>query len=473
MPVTPAGEFHAEHDECKRITGRPGAARELFFAYRRKNMRTIEVTDSIIEELVQLIKTIAAIPAPSGQEDKRADFVKHYLEKAGYEQVILDEAKNVIVEVTPAGTSVKSPVGVLTPAKADASTKAPTPADTPAAVSAPTLHLYTAHTDVVFPDTTPLPVKEEEGRLCAPGVGDDTANLAGMLLAMKYIRACSRQHHLTPRRPIAYVADSGEEGLGNLRGMRAAYNRYAGNIARHIAFDGNTDVIVNRAVGSDRYEITVQTEGGHSYNAFGNRNAIAVASEMISALYQTDTEALPGKTTYNVGTIQGGTSVNTIAQQATFCYEYRSDEQEGLRQMKEIVQDKINRVLGIPQSDSGEPFRLEDGAMVKAQDATVSVKVIGKRPGMGPVDEKAQRQLSGHLSDLLEKNTGQRPFFTSGSTDCNVPLSEGIPAACFGIYLGQGAHTREEYIELGSLKAGLQTMFDLMLEDYEEEGVMK
>ncbi|MGN0170803.1 MAG: M20/M25/M40 family metallo-hydrolase [Lachnospiraceae bacterium] len=450
-------------------------------------MRTIEVTNSIIEELVQLIKTIAAIPAPSGQEDKRADFVKHYLEEAGYEQVILDEAKNVIVEVTPAGTPdtpiadtlVESPAGTPVAPIADtlvessAGAPAAFPIDTPAAVSAPTLHLYTAHTDVVFPDTTPLPVKEEEGRLCAPGVGDDTANLAGMLLAMKYIRAYSIQHHLTPRRPIAYVADSGEEGLGNLRGMRAAYSRYAGDIARHIAFDGNTDVIVNRAVGSDRYEITVQTEGGHSYNAFGNRNAIAVASEMISALYQTDTEALPGKTTYNVGTIQGGTSVNTIAQQATFCYEYRSDEQAGLRQMKEIAQDKINRVLGIPQSDFGEPFRLEDGATVKAQDATVSVKVIGKRPGMGPVDEKAQRQLSDHLSDLLEKNTGQRPFFTSGSTDCNIPLSEGIPSACFGIYLGQGAHTREEYIELGSLKAGLQTMFDLMLEDYEEEGVMK
>ncbi len=398
-------------------------------------MHHIEVTDSLITELVELIKTIAAIPAPSGQEDARAAFVKEYLEKAGYDPVIIDEAKNVIVEVALNGAAQTS--------------------------NEKSLHLYTAHTDVVFPDTTTLPVREERGLLLAPGVGDDTANLAGMLLSMKYLKNYSKEHQLIPRYPIAYVADSGEEGLGNLKGMWSAYHRYEKRLARHIAFDGCTAVIVNRAVGSDRYEITVRTEGGHSYNNFGNRNAIAVAADMIAALYQTDTNDLPGKTTYNVGTIQGGTSVNTIAQQVSFCYEYRSDEQEGLDRMKMIAEQTLAKAL------DAENFTLEDGFVIETKDAQVSVRVIGRRPGMGPVEEKAQTELSDHVADLLEKYTGKRPGFTSGSTDCNIPLSKGIPAACFGIYLGQGAHTREEYIEIASLKAGMQTMLELLLEDYE------
>ncbi|MGN0311863.1 MAG: M20/M25/M40 family metallo-hydrolase [Lachnospiraceae bacterium] len=397
-------------------------------------MHHIEVTDSLITELVELIKTIAAIPAPSGQEDARAAFVKEYLEKAGYAPVVIDEAKNVIVEVAP---------------------------DTAGQAAAENLRLYTAHTDVVFPDTTTLPVREERGLLLAPGVGDDTANLAGMLLSMKYIKNYGKERPLTPRYPIVYVADSGEEGLGNLKGMWAAYHRYEKCLARHIAFDGCTAVVVNRAVGSSRYEITVRTEGGHSYNNFGNRNAIAVASDMISALYQADTNDLPGKTTYNVGIIQGGTSVNTIAQQVTFCYEYRSDEQEGLTRMKAIAEKIFAKTLDTKN------FALEDGFTINAKEAEITIKVIGERPGMGPVEEKTQTELSDHVADLLEKYTGKRPGFTSGSTDCNIPLSKGIPAACFGIYLGQGTHTREEYIEIASLKAGMQTMLELLLEDYE------
>ncbi len=384
----------------------------------------IEVTEEMIQELVDLTLTLTAIPAPSHHEEKRVEFVVDYLRKAGYENIIRDEAKNVIVE-QKVGTEY---------------------------------HLYTAHTDTVFPDTTTLPVREEQGRLYGPGVGDDTANLAGMLLALKHIKKAG----LKPKRSVAYVCDSGEEGLGNLRGMWVAFHRYEQELERHIAFDGSTDHIVNEAVGSRRYEVKVKTVGGHSYNAYGNRNAIEVAARMIGALYEIDTTVLSGKTTYNVGTIEGGTSVNTIAQEVTFRYEYRSNAQDSMAAMKKLAEEKMGQALKCEVT-------LEDGVSFTNgnQDATIEIKLIGDRPGMGAVDEKAQAELSEHLADLLEKHTGNRPDYNSGSTDCNIPLSHGIIAACFGIYLGALQHTREEYIERASLKAGMETMLELLLEDYE------
>ena len=387
----------------------------------------IEVTEEMIQELVDLIKTITAIPAPSNDEGRRMEFIVEYLRKAGYNNVQTDEAMNVIVE------------HILEKDDKD-------------------LYLYTAHTDTVFPDTTALPVREEQGRIYGPGVGDDTANLAGMMLALKYIKKAK----LKPLHSVSYVCDSGEEGLGNLKGMWAAYHRYEGRLTRHIAFDGSTNHIVNRAVGSRRYKITVKTVGGHSYNAYGNRNAIEVAAGMIAALYEIDTTQLKGKTTYNVGTIQVGTSVNTIAQEVIFCYEYRSDEQSSLEHIKVLAEEKLGQALSCD-------FQLEDEFHTSngSGDAYIEVKLIGDRPGMGPVDEKAQAKLSQHLSDLLTKHTGTSPDYNSGSTDCNIPLSHGILAGCFGIYLGALQHTREEYIERDSLRAGMETMLELLLEDYE------
>lgn len=404
----------------------------------------MEVTKEMIRELVELTKELTAIPAPSHDEGRRVAFLKDYLEKNGYHQVTVDEALNVIVEVGEEGAEGGQ-----------------------ASEEERKLHLYTAHTDTVFPDTTPIPVEEKDGCLYGPGVGDDTANAAAMAIALKYIK----QAGCTPRRPIAYVFDSCEEGLGNLKGMWAAYHRYEKVLKRHIAIDGSTDHIVNRAVGSSRYEITVTTKGGHSFNNYGNRNAIAVASEMILALYQIDTSDLPGKTTYNVGIIKGGTSVNTIAQEVTFCYEYRSDEQESLDRMKECAQERLSIALG------GKEVKLTDGFQVSIDDgeesqrANIKITLLGNRPGMGPVSESGQKHLTKHIADKLIKYTGHKPSYDSGSTDCNIPLSNGIEAACFGIYLGAGQHTRQEYIQIDSMKAGMQTLLELMLEDYEGDNL--
>lgn len=382
----------------------------------------MKVTKEILDELVELIKTMTAIPAPSHREDKRVDFIVDYLKKAGYEPVV-DEAKNVIVEF------LDEPGGI---------------------------HCYTAHTDTVFPDTTPIPVREEDGKLFGPGVGDDTANACGMLLALKYLK----QRNGKAKYPVVYVFDSCEEGLGNLKGMWAAYHRYAERLKQHIAFDGSTDHVVNRAVGSKRYEIKVQTTGGHSYNAFGRKNAIAQTAKMINALYAMQVSDLPGKTTFNVGTISGGTSVNTIAQEAVFLFEYRSDRQEHMEIMKQRAEEAIFTALG------GE-VKLIDGACCQVDaETSVLVKIIGDRPGMGAVDEGQQERLSEYVKEKLAFFTGEEPDFTSGSTDCNIPLSKGIPAVCFGIYLGSLQHTREEWIDIASMEAGLKTMFSILEEDY-------
>ena len=386
-------------------------------------MEKIPFTKEMHEELVELIKTMTAIPAPSHDEDKRVAFIMDYLKKVGYEPFI-DEAKNVYVEIPAKGEGV---------------------------------HLYTAHTDTVFPDTTEIPVKEENGKLFGPGVGDDTANACGMLLALKYLKKLN----LTAKYPVAYVFDSCEEGLGNLKGMWAAYRRYEKKLKRHIAFDGSTDHIVNRAVGSRRFEIGVETVGGHSYNAFGRKNAIAQAAKLISALYEMDVTDLPGKTTYNVGTISGGTSVNTIAQEATFLFEYRSDRQEHMAIMKK-------RAEAVLSAAAKSAIVLDDNSRCQIdEETTLSVKVIGDRPGMGAVDESAQAALSDHIKEKLTRFAGAEPDFTSGSTDCNIPLSAGIPAVCFGIYLGALQHTREEWIDVASMEAGMRTLLEVLGEDYE------
>lgn len=374
--------------------------------------KAIEITEEILQDHVELTKTLTAIPAPSYDEGRRTDFLMDYLKEIGY-QPIRGEEGNVYVEEN------------ITDDAKD-------------------IRLYTAHIDTVFPDITPIEVITDGDYLRAPGVGDDTANVAGMLTILKYRKKLG----ITPDHPAVYCFDVGEEGLGNLCGMKAAFARYEGRIKEHIAFDGSTDIIVNAAVGSKRYEVTVYTQGGHSYNDYGNLNAITVAADFINQYYQIDTDKFPGKTTINVGLVYGGTSVNTIAQECTFLFEYRSDNQEGISIMNDISEKLLNKIK--------EKYK---------EKADVEVQLIGDRPGQGDVDMDKQNALVSHVEELLTAQTGKKPEYESGSTDCNITLSHGIPAVCFGIYLGAGQHTREEYISISSMKDGLAVFSKLMQED--------
>ena len=362
------------------------------------------------QEAFDLLVEFARIPAPSGHEEKRARFCKDWLERQGAEGVYIDEALNVI---WPVGCTEDNDLAV-----------------------------FMAHSDVVFPDTEPLPLKIQEGKIFCPGIGDDSANVAALLLAAKYIA----ERKLKPRdMGLLIVINSCEEGLGNLKGSRKIMADFGHRVREFVSLDGQQQGGVSRAVGSKRYRIEIDTEGGHSYGAFGNRNAIAYLASLINTLYTVKVPEI-GKTTYNVGTISGGTSVNTIAQHAEMLYEFRSDEREALA----IMEKHLNAAI----------------EFYRTKGVKVTVTLVGDRPCAAPVDENRMNQMMARASEAALRWYGHGLSFGPGSTDCNVPLSMGVPAICVGCYTGRGAHTREEYVDIESLHPGLSFAFDLILEHF-------
>lgn len=362
------------------------------------------------QEAFDLLVELAQIPAPSNHEEKRAAYCKAWLEKQCAQGVYIDEALNVIY---PVGCTEDNPLVV-----------------------------YMAHSDVVFPDTEPLPLKIEDGKIFCPGVGDDTADVAALLMTAKYI---ARNGLQPAEEGVLIVINSGEEGLGNLKGSRKIMEDFGSRIREFISLDGGLGSCVVKAVGSKRYRVAVRTEGGHSYGAFGNRNAIAYLASLIDTLY---TMKVPpeGKTTYNVGTISGGTSVNTIAQYAEMLYEFRSDERASLAVMEEHFNAAIQfyRTKGID----------------------VEVELLGERPCSGEVDAVRHEALMVRAAAASLRHCGMEMDFRAGSTDCNIPLSMGVPAICTGCYTGGGAHTREEWLEIDSLLPGLKVAFELVLHHF-------
>lgn len=345
---------------------------------------------------------MARIPAPSNQEEKRAAYCKAYLESFGAKGVYIDEALNVVYPYYADGCN--------------------------------DLVAFLGHTDIVFPDTEEIPVRVEDGRIYGPGVGDDTANAVAVMEMARMVTELG----LKPKRGILFVCNSGEEGLGNLKGSRQIMKDYAGRIGEMIGVDAGYRCLYNDAVGSKRYQITIKTEGGHSYSAFGNRNAIYYASLLINTFYGLKVPE-GGKTTYNVGIIQGGTSVNTIAQECSMLYEYRSDRREALAYMDKMFEATI--------------------AAFSTMGIQVEVKLMGDRPCKGEVDVQP-------LTDkvvAIAASYGEKMETAPGSTDCNIPLAQGVPAVCFGVYLGAGAHTREEWIDIASTEVGMKILAEVVM----------
>lgn len=349
-----------------------------------------------MNESFELLYELATIPAPSHHEEKRAEFCKAWLESQGAEGVYIDGALNVIC---PFG-DVNGELAVIM-----------------------------AHSDVVFSDTEKLPLRIENGNVYCPGVGDDTAHVVGLLMAAKHII----QNKLTPKKGgVLLVVDSCEEGLGNLKGCREVFRVFGDRVKEFITLDGNVNFIHNKTVGSKRFKIEVKTEGGHSYQDFGNKNAIVCLASFIDKLYKIKVPAI-GKTTYNVGMIKGGTSVNTIAQQAEALIEFRSDEKEAM----DIMQSEFDRVIA-------------------ESDGDFTVTEIGNRPCSGKIDPNSQKALEDRAASAIKKCTGIDVKFTPGSTDCNIPASMGIPSISMGIVKTAKAHTREEYVEIDSILPGME-----------------
>ena len=353
------------------------------------------------EALLQLHRDLCHIPAPSHHEEARAEFCKHWLEQEGAKGVYIDEALNVIFPINCEGSDE--------------------------------ITVIAAHTDTVFPDMKPMAFEEDDEKIYCPGAGDDTASLAVMMMMAKYMV----EYQLAPKKGMLIVCNSCEEGLGNLKGTRQLMKDYAGRIKQFITFDSSIGNLCNRCVGSHRYKVCVKTEGGHSFGKFGNANAIAELAKIIAKIYEISVPVIgDSKTTYNVGIIEGGTSVNTIAQCATMLCEYRSDNVDCLETMRQEFEQIFKEAV----SDKVE----------------VEIEIVGERPCGIALDPVKAAELIAVCKEVTEEVSGKEVVFHSGSTDCNIPLSLGIPAICMGVYRGAGTHTREEWIEKASMKEGLE-----------------
>lgn len=353
------------------------------------------------EEMLKLLRELCRIPAPSGMEQERAQFCFEYFKKIGAEGAYIDDALNVVF-----------------PYNCENSNE---------------ITVFVADTDTVFPDNDPMPLSDDEENIYSPGVGDDTACVCILLMCAKYLI----ENNIKPEKGILFVCNSCEEGLGNLKGAKHLMEEYRGRVAQFVSFDSTIGIINHMCVGSHRYEVEVQTEGGHSFQEFGKENAIANLSKIASQIYNIEVPKTgDSRTTYNIGIIEGGTSVNTIAQSAKMLCEYRSDSAQCL----DIMKSRFEEIF--------------EGA--KKDGVKVEVRKIGDRPCEKGVDTQKQEKLITVCSNVIKDVTKEEVSKISASTDCNVPLSMGIAAVCIGVYSGGGMHTREEWLNKESLKTGLE-----------------
>jgi tripeptide aminopeptidase len=360
--------------------------------------RALAYVDERHEELVQLIIRLCEIAAPTFAEGPRAHAVAEELRQLGLRDVQVDAVNNV--------------VGFL-----------------PGQGAGPTF-LLDAHLDTVFPAGTDVRVRRQDGKLKAPGVGDDTANLACGLFMLRLMRECGVRLPGT----LIFSGTAGEEGLGDLCGIKAVMRQLAGRVDYVLALDGKLGRITNQGVGSRRYKIAVKAQGGHSWADFGAPSAIHALGALIGRISQLDVPQHP-RTTFNVGTISGGTSVNTIAEAAEMLLDMRSVSAEELAKIE-------SRALGLLPD-----VEREYGVRIERQ-------LVGDRPAGSRADTAWMVDAIRQVHQAL----GIETQVSAASTNANVPLSQGIPAVVIGTYTGEGTHRLDEWIDERSVILGTKQL---------------
>jgi acetylornithine deacetylase/succinyl-diaminopimelate desuccinylase-like protein len=342
-----------------------------------------QIEPETIEEQIK----IAEIPAPTFAEEKRGEYFRQRFAEIGLKNVRVDAVGNVIGErMGTGGTSAAAPTLVLA-----------------------------AHLDTVFAMDTELKTVREGNVIKIPGIGDDSRGLTLLLAIAKTLE----KHKIETVGNIIFVANVGEEGLGDLKGVRHLFNEeLKGKITHFISIDGTGLGITTGAVGSKRYRVTFSGPGGHSYGAFGMANPIHAIGRLIAKISEFQTPIEP-KTTFSVGMIRGGTSVNSIARDASFDIDMRSPDPYEL--------DKLDKL-----------FKLNAEAALKLE---LDIKLIGDRPtGTQPQDSPIiQIAASANKFMNIENDFG------FSSTDANMPISIGVPAITIdGGGIGKGAHSLDE-----------------------------
>jgi tripeptide aminopeptidase len=350
---------------------------------------------------------LVAIPAPTHAEGERAQWLAGCFRKAGLRSTEIDSVGNVLA---------------LLPATH-------LPAD-----STGPIVLLSAHLDTVFPAATPIALRLDGDRLCAPGACDNAAGVAGMLAILQAVLAAAVE---LPA-PLVLLGNVGEEGEGDLRGVRHFYehNPLAERVAAHIVLDGpGADAAVTQALGSRRYQVAITGPGGHSFSDAGTPNPIAALAAALYALGETQLPDGP-RTTVNVGTICGGISVNSIPESAQATVDFRSTDPEQLVHLEVAVHRATE--------DAVEHWNAKSRAMGERSRGPLSFAIskIGDRPAAKLAED------SPLFAALLatDRHLGLRTDIRIGSTDANLPLSLGVPALSMGAG-GEGgaAHTLHEW----------------------------
>jgi len=374
----------------------------------------------IMDWQVQMV----AIPAPPFGEQARSGWMAARFADAGLSEVHVDEIGNVFGLLPAANLSLETTGSVV---------------------------ILSAHLDTVFPAETPLNPILDGDRLEAPGACDNGAGLAGLLAIVHALIHSRVELHAT----LLFLCNVGEEGEGDLRGVRHLYNHspLAGRIAAHIVLDGaGADSAVTQALGSKRYQVVISGPGGHSFTDAGIPNPIAALASALTVLAETPLPAEP-RTTLNLGTVHGGTSVNSIPESAQASIDCRSTDSEQLMRLEvalhRAVEDAVDHCNTLAKGSS-----LSKGLL------SFAIQKIGDRPA-------AQLPGDSPLLEILravDRHLALRTDLRLGSTDANIPLSLGVPALSMGAGgEGGGAHTKSEWYSAKDREVGLKRVLLLTL----------
>ncbi|HYA25198.1 MAG TPA: M20/M25/M40 family metallo-hydrolase [Terriglobales bacterium] len=365
-------------------------------------------------QLAQWQLETASIPAPPFGEAARGEWLKKRFRELGLEEVHADEVGNIF--------------GIL-----------PGPGKYAVTLS--------AHIDTVFPAGTPLNVRQQGNRLYGPGVSDNGAGVAALLAIASAIQSAG----ISPSAPILFIGNVGEEGEGDLRGMRHIFSasRWRDLVRYSLVLDGaGSDTIVAEALGSRRFEVIVRGPGGHSWSDFGAPNPILILGRTLHAFAQTPVPASP-KTTFNVGVIRGGTSVNSIPESASMRVDIRSTSMVEMERLEASLREALESAITEETRLSARrnpPNRPSSGL-------SYEVVPIGNRPA-GELNPNARilkviRAVDAHLGNVAQ--------IQRASTDANIPMSLGREAiAIGGGGAGGGAHTLQEWFDSSGRELGLK-----------------
>lgn len=359
-----------------------------------------------VPQLVEQAIAIQQIPAPTFAEATRAAYLEGRFAEVGLADVSRDDLNNVYGRFPGSDPQEKAPI------------------------------IISAHSDTVFPAGTDLTVRRNGHLIHGPGIGDNSTGVAGLLVLAEALR----EQAVRPLADIWFVANVGEEGLGDLCGMRAVVARFGGHAIYLVVEGGLFGQISHQAIGVRRYEISIHTPGGHSWGNFGQRSAIHELGRLIAAIDKIQLPLQP-KTTYNVGVIEGGTSVNTIAQTAKMLLDLRSEDPHRLA----VLVTEVEKLVLLRQ---------------RQRDVTVEMTQIGNRP---PGHISRDTPLVQQAATALRFVGSTKVNFIASSTDANVPLSQGFTAVCVGLTESGNAHRLDEYMDSTHLAKGMSQLLLLAL----------